>query len=293
MSALVLVATPIGNLGDMSPRAIEALQSAALICCEDTRRTGGLLSHFGIRGVRMAIANEHTETARVAEVLDLLAAGKTVALVTDAGTPGISDPGERLVAAAIAHGHTVSAVPGPAADVMALVISGLPSGRYVMEGFLPRTGPERAIRVREAATESRTVVLYEAPHRLARTLGELQAACGTSRRVVLARELTKMHEEVWRGTLGDAIAHVAQRAPLGEYVIVMEGAPPRAEASDDDIRGELSRQMRNGATKKTAIAAVADHLGVAKNRVYDLALAMRISPEAASPADGSEPPVHR
>lgn len=290
---LVLVATPIGNLGDMSPRAIEALQSAALICCEDTRRTGGLLSHFGIRGVRMAIANEHTELARVEEVLNLLAAGKTVAVVTDAGTPGISDPGERLVAAAIANGHTVSAVPGPAADVMALVISGLPSARYVMEGFLPRSGPERAVRLRQAAEETRTIVLYEAPHRLGRTIADLHSLCGPSRRIVLARELTKLHEEIWRGTLGAAMAHVEQRSPLGEYVLVLEGAAPRAEATDEDIRLELSRQFDEGASKKTAIAAVAEHLGVPKNRVYELALPMAVTHAAASPADGSERPVRR
>jgi len=274
VGTLVLVATPIGNLADLSPRAIEALQTAALICCEDTRRTGGLLSHFGIRGVRMAIANEHTETARIDEVLDLLAAGRTVAVVTDAGTPGISDPGERLVAATIEAGHTVSAVPGPSADVMALVISGLPSARYVMDGFLPRSGPERAIRMREAAVESRTVVLYEAPHRLVRTLTDLHALCGGARRVVLARELTKIHEEVWRGTLAEALTHVAEREPLGEYVIVLAGAPSAAEATDDEIRDGLTRELAGGASKKTAVATVADHLGVAKNRVYDLALGL-------------------
>ena len=278
MGTLVLVATPIGNLGDISPRAIDALQQAALICCEDTRRTGKLLSHFGIRGVRMAIANEHTELARVEEVLDLLASDRTVAVVTDAGTPGISDPGERLVAAAIEHGHTVSAVPGPAADVMAVVISGLPSARYVMDGFLPRSGPERAVRLRDASTEPRTVVLYEAPHRLLRTLIDLRERCGGDRRVVLARELTKLHEEVWRGTLAEAVTQVQRRAPLGEYVIVLAGAPPRADPTDDEINRELALQLAAGASKKTAIAAVADHLGVPKNRVYDLALVIAATP---------------
>ena len=277
MGSLVLVATPIGNLGDLSPRAIEALQGAALICCEDTRRTGGLLSHFGIRGVRMAIANEHTENARVAEVLDLLAGGASVAVVTDAGTPGISDPGERLVVAAIAEGHTVSAVPGPSADVMALVISGLPSARYVMDGFLPRSGPERAVRLAEATTERRTVVLYEAPHRLVRTVTDLHALCGPARRIVLARELTKLHEEVWRGSLGEALAHVAEREPQGEYVIVLEGAPARTEPTDDDIRRGLERELAGGASKKSAVSTVADHLGVAKNRVYNLALTVTVA----------------
>lgn len=274
MGTLLLVATPIGNLGDISPRAITALQGAALICCEDTRRTGGLLSHLGISGVRMAITNEHTETARIDEVLDLLAGGSTVAVVTDAGTPGISDPGERLVAAAIAGGHVVSAVPGPSADVMALVTSGLPSARYVMEGFLPRSGPDRTTRLREAAAEPRTVVLYEAPHRLVRTLTDLHALCGDSRRVVLARELTKVHEEIWRGTLAESLRHVADREPLGEYVIVLAGAPPRMAASDDEIRIGLTRELAGGASKKTAVSTVSDHLGVAKNRVYDIALTL-------------------
>ncbi len=278
MGTLVLVATPIGNLGDLSPRAIAALQSSALICCEDTRRTGGLLSHFGIHGVRMAIANEHTEAARIDEVMNLLSAGHTVALVTDAGTPGISDPGERLVRAAIEHGHTVSAVPGPSADVMALVISGLPSHRYVFEGFLPRNGAERSQRLVDATHERRTVVLYEAPHRLMRTLTDLHAICGDHRRVVLARELTKMHEEVWRGTLADALAHVAERAPLGEYVIVLDGAEPPPTASDDDIRSALTAQMNTTASKKSAVATVSQRLNVSKNRVYDIALSMTAQP---------------
>ncbi|CAB4864798.1 unannotated protein [freshwater metagenome] len=274
MGTLLLVATPIGNLGDLSPRAIEALQGCALICCEDTRRTGGLLSHFGIHGVRMAIANEHTETARVDEVLNLLAAGQTVAVVTDAGMPGISDPGERLVRAAIEHHHTVSAVPGPSAEVMALVISGLPSHRYVFEGFLPRSGTERAQRLREATAERRTVVLYEAPHRLARTLAELHSICGPDRRVVLARELTKLHEEVWRGTLGEAVARVAEREPQGEYVIVLDGAELPPGATDDDIRAALDTSLGAGASRKSAVASVAQLLDVPKNRVYDIALSI-------------------
>lgn len=282
MGTLILVATPIGNLGDMSPRAIEALQNSALICCEDTRRTGGLLSHFGIHGVRMAIANEHTEATRIDEVLNLLAAGQTVAVVSDAGTPGISDPGERLVRAAIEHHHTVSAAPGPSADVMALVISGLASHRYVFEGFLPRSGAERAQRLREAASERRTVVLYEAPHRLVRTLTDLHSICGGDRRIVLARELTKLHEEVWRGTIAGAIAHVAERDPLGEYVLVLEGAELPPGATDDDIRAALIEQMAGGARKKSAIASVAQLLDVQKNRVYDIALSLPTQPRGSS-----------
>ncbi len=275
MGSLVLVATPIGNLGDFSPRAGDALRNAALICCEDTRRTGKLLSHFGISGVRMAIANDHTEHGRIDEVLDLLAGGSTVVVVSDAGTPGISDPGERLVRAAIEHGHIVSAVPGPSADVMALVVSGLPTDRYVFEGFIPRSGTERTARLREINAESRTTVLYEAPHRLVRTLDDLRSACGDDRRVVLARELTKLHEEIWRGTLGEATQYVADREPLGEYVLVLAGATPGAPADDDAIRRSLTTELATGASRKSAVATVADGLGVAKNRVYDIALTLR------------------
>jgi 16S rRNA (cytidine1402-2'-O)-methyltransferase len=271
---LLLVSTPIGNLGDLPPRAVEALAGAALICCEDTRRTGKLLAHAGVRGVRMAVTNEHTEHGRIAEVLDLLAAGRTVAVVTDAGTPGISDPGERLVRAAIDAGHAVSAVPGPAAFTMALVVSGLPTSRFVMEGFLPRSGAERARRLAEVAGEPRTVVLYEAPHRVARTVADLVAACGPDRHLVLARELTKLHEEVWRGTLAEAVAHLAASEPRGEYVVVLAGAPPAAAADDDSIRAALLDALADGESRSSAVATVVATLGVAKRRVYDIATSL-------------------
>jgi 16S rRNA (cytidine1402-2'-O)-methyltransferase len=270
---LVLVATPIGNLGDLSPRAVEALRSAALVCCEDTRRTGRLLQHAGV-SARMAVANEHTETARIAEVLDVLAAGDDVALVSDAGTPGISDPGERLVRAVLDAGYEVSAVPGPAAVVTALVLSGLPTARFVFEGFLPRSGGERTQRVAEVAAEHRTIVLYEAPHRLARTVGDLLAACGPDRRVVLARELTKLHEEAWRGTLAEATVHVDHVEPRGEYVIVLAGAGPAPEADDDTIRAALRDALARGSTRKDAVATVTAALGAPKRRVFDLATSL-------------------
>ena len=271
---LVLVATPIGNLGDLPPRAVEALQAAALICCEDTRRTGLLLHHAGVRGVRMAVTNEHTEHGRIGEVLDLLAAGQTVAVVTDAGTPGISDPGERLVRAAIDAGHSVSAVPGPAAFVMALVVSGLSTSRFVMEGFLPRSGQERTARLADVAAERRTVVLYEAPHRVARTITDLGERCGPERRVALARELTKMHEDVWRGTLADAAAHLAATEPRGEYVVVLEGAPEPAPADDAAIAAALTDAIANGQSRSDAVATVVRTLSVPKRRVYDIATSL-------------------
>jgi 16S rRNA (cytidine1402-2'-O)-methyltransferase len=269
---LVLVSTPIGNLGDLPPRAVEALRACALICCEDTRHSGKLLSHAGVSGVRLAVANEHTEVARTDEVLGLLAGGYDVAVVTDAGTPGISDPGMRLVRAAVDAGHPVTAVPGPAALVMALVVSGFDTTRFVFEGFVPRSGRERTERLAEVAAERRTVVLYEAPHRVARTITDLAAACGPNRRVALARELTKLHEEVWRGTLAQAEAHMAEVAPRGEYVMVLEGAPAASASTDEQIVEALRMALQGGADRRTAIATVMSTTGASKRRVYDLAL---------------------
>ena len=270
---LWLVSTPIGNLGDLPPRAVATLQSCALICCEDTRHSGKLLSHAGVTGVRLAIANEHTEDARAAEVLDLLSAGRDVAVLTDAGTPGISDPGARLVRAAIAAGHRVSAVPGPAALVMGLVLSGFDATRFVFEGFLPRSGKDRKERIAEIANERRTVVLYEAPHRVQRTVADLMAACGPERQVALARELTKLHEETWRGSLAEAVAHVGEHAPRGEYVVVVAGAVQEAVAATDEaISDALRMALAGGADRRTAIATVTASTGATKRRVYDLAL---------------------
>ena len=192
------------------------------MCCEDTRRTGRLLQHAGVTAARLAVCNEHTELARVGEVLDVLGDGRDVAVVTDAGTPGISDPGERLVRAVLDAGYEVTAVPGPTALVQALVTSGLPAGRFVFEGFLPRSGRARRERLAELAGETRTIVLYEAPHRVLRTLADLADALGGDRPVAVARELTKLHETVVRGTLGD----VDLGEPRGEYVLVVAGARP-------------------------------------------------------------------
>ena len=272
MSAtLWLVATPIGNLADLPPRAVDVLSSAALVCAEDTRRTGRLLQHAGVRAARLAVANEHTEFGVADEVLSVLGDGLDVAVVTDAGTPGVSDPGARLVRAALDAGYDVSAVPGPVAAVTALVISGLPTERFAFDGFLPRSGRERSARLAEVAAESRTVVLYEAPHRIARTLADLAAACGPDRPVAVARELTKLYETVLRGTLASVSA--ALGAPRGEYVIVLGGAAPDApaDASDDDVLAALRAEVAGGASKKDAAATVAAALGVPKKHAYHLA----------------------
>jgi 16S rRNA (cytidine1402-2'-O)-methyltransferase len=255
--ALVLVSTPIGNLGDLPPRAVATLAGASAICCEDTRRTGRLLQHAGIADVPLVLLNEHTELARVREVLDLLGQGGDVALVTDAG-------------------HAVSAVPGPAALVMALVLSGLPTGRFVFEGFLPRKGRERDDRLRELATERRTIVLYESPHRLARTLGDLAEHLGGERRMAIARELTKLHEEIWHGTVDEAIQRTAALPtdPLGEHVLVVEGAPEHAPADDDTIRAALRQAMATGLDRKSAVGEVTKRLRAHKRDVYAISLTL-------------------
>jgi len=269
---LLVVGTPIGNLGDLSPRAVEALRGSALICCEDTRHSAKLLSHAGIEGIRKAVSNEHTEAARAQQVLDLLASGRDVAVITDAGMPGISDPGMVLVRAAIAAGHPVSVVPGPDAATSALVLSGLDTSRFVFEGFLPRSGKDRTERLASVAAEQRTVVMYEAPHRLVRTVHDLAVACGPQRRVALAREITKVHEDVWRGALADACDHVDAVEPRGEYVVVLQGAPAPAEATDERIANLLRTAIEGGADRRAAIATVMQATGAAKRRVYDLAL---------------------
>lgn len=262
---LVLVATPIGNLGDLSARAVETLAGAGLVCCEDTRRTGRLLQHAGISGARLAVCNDHTEMARVAEVVEVLAAGRDVALVSDAGTPGISDPGERLVRAVLDAGFDVSAVPGPNAVVTALILSGLPTSRFVFEGFLPRSGRARQERLTELAAERRTVVLYEAPHRIAATIADLATTLGTERPVAVVRELTKLYETVVRGTLGD----VDLGQPRGEYVVVVGGAPEDTIAPDDAaIRAALDVELSAGASRRDAAATVAAALGIARRVAY-------------------------
>ncbi|MFA5882885.1 MAG: 16S rRNA (cytidine(1402)-2'-O)-methyltransferase [Acidimicrobiia bacterium] len=274
--ALVLVATPIGNLGDLAPRAVEALRSADVIAAEDTRRTRALLTHAGVPGGRRLIAvHEHNERARAAELVERIRAGARVAFVTDAGMPGISDPGERLVRVCSEAGLRVEVVPGPSAALAALVVSGLPTSRFVMEGFLPRSGKERTTRLAELSVETRTAVLFEAPNRVAATLGDLVAVCGGERRVVIARELTKRYEEVWRGTLTEAVAHVVDHEPRGEHVLVLAGASPTGAPDDDAIRAAVQGLLGDGVSARDAAAEVAAALGVPKRRAYDIAIALR------------------
>lgn len=272
-AGLWLVATPIGNLDDLSPRAAAVLRAATIICCEDTRHSGSLLKRIGAAPQRLVVANEHTEHDAIETVLTSLASNCIVAFISDAGTPAISDPGERMVRAAIDAGYPVHATPGPVAFVMAAALSGLPTSRIAFDGFLPRTGSERRERLTEVARERRTTVLYEAPHRLQRTLTDLAEVCGGDRLIVLAREMTKLHEDMWRGTLTEAITHTTVVEPRGEYALVI--APCESvtvEVTDEDIRQELTTRMSNGFTKRDAIDEVTAALGIARKRVYAIAV---------------------
>ena len=271
-AGLWLVATPIGNLDDMSPRAVSVLRAARVICCEDTRHSGTLLKRIGASPERLIVTNDHTEHDAIADVLSLLSEHAVVAVISDAGTPAISDPGQRLVAAAVNAGYPVYATPGPVAFVVAAAISGLPTERIAFDGFLPRSGAERRERLTEVARERRTLVLYEAPHRLVKTLTDLLDACGPDRTIVLARELTKLHEDVWRGTLADAVTHANTVEPRGEYALVL--APfvsDTVEVSDADIITELQQRISRGLSKRDAIDEVTAALGVPRKRVYSLA----------------------
>ena len=267
------MATPIGNLGDLSPRAVKVLDEADVICCEDTRRTRALLTSAGIGGRgRLVSLHEHNEDSRTDEVLAWVEMGRTVAVATDAGTPGVSDPGARLVAAAVARGVEVSVVPGPSSVLAALVVSGLPTERFCVEGFLPRKGPERRQRIASLITEQRTAVVLEAPGRLAATLAELAGALGEDRPAAVARELTKVHEEVWRATLGSLAERAAAGPVRGEVVVVVGGAAAPAPPTDADVADAVAARLSAGDSVRAAADAVADALGIGRRRAYQMAI---------------------
>lgn len=221
---LTLVGTPIGNLRDVSDRARRVLAQADVVCAEDTRRTRRLLAAYGLHPPSLVSVREHNEQRQAARVLRWLAEGRQVVYVTDAGMPVLSDPGERLVRAVIAAGGSVAVAPGPDAATSALLVSGLPSQRWCFEGFLAARGGDRRQRLAAVAAESRTVVLFEAPHRLLRTLADLAAVTGPDRRVAVANDLTKRYEQVWRGPVGAVLADLAGIEPRGEFVVVVSGA---------------------------------------------------------------------
>ena len=288
--SLVLVGTPIGNLADLSPRAVTTLATASVIYCEDTRHSRKLLTHAGITGVPLRSLHEHNEGDRIDEVVAAVAAGRTVALVSDAGMPAVSDPGGRVVAAVSAAGLTVSVVPGPSAALAALVASGLATDRFCFEGFLPRNGRARTERLASVAGDPRTTVLFESPGRTAATLADLAVACGGDRPVAVARELTKLHEEVWRGSLREAVEW-ASAGVRGEVVLVVAGAPApgETEVDDDVLAAALAEVVAGGARTRGAVDQVAAAHGVPRRRVYELALRAKHGapdPEESSPGDG-------
>ena len=286
------MATPIGNLGDLSPRARDVLASADLICCEDTRRTRALLSAAGVPaggagGDRLLSLHGHNEAARVARVTAAVAAGATVAVVSDAGTPGVSDPGAWLAAQLAASGETVSTVPGPSSVLGALVVSGLPTERFCVEGFLPRKGPERRRRIAALMADERTSVVLEAPGRVAETLAEL-AAVDAGRPVAVVRELTKLHEEVWRGPLADAADEFGRRQARGEVVLVVGGAAAPGPAEDAAVEAAVRAVLGvdPSAGPRQVADRVAASLGVPRRRAYEAALRVRAGPDGEAGPSG-------
>ncbi|HEY5110117.1 MAG TPA: 16S rRNA (cytidine(1402)-2'-O)-methyltransferase [Acidimicrobiales bacterium] len=272
---LVVVATPLGNLGDISRRALGLLASADVVYCEDTRHSSTLFSAHNIAvNRRLRALHEHNEASLCAEVVERVRDGQVVVLISDAGTPGISDPGSRVIAAVAQAGLVVTTAPGPAAVIAALTISGLPTERFVMDGFVPRKTGERELLYGQWSREARTIVFYESPQRLGTTLAEL-AAHFPQRRVAVAREITKLHEEVIRGTLQQVATLIASRDVLGEIVVVLEGAPEALAVDDQMVRAALVEQLTGGASVRDAVSYVADSLGVAHRVVYRLALELR------------------
>jgi 16S rRNA (cytidine1402-2'-O)-methyltransferase len=271
---LYLVGTPIGNLEDITLRAIRILQEVDLIAAEDTRRTGKLLQHLQIKTPQISY-HQHNQTERKEELLDGLQAGKTIALVTDAGMPGISDPGYEIVKAAIASDILVVPIPGVTAAITALAASGLPTDRFVFEGFLPAKGKQRSERLDVLKSETRTLIIYEAPHRLLSTLMDLGAVLGEDRQIVLARELTKLHEEWWRGTIGEAIATYSQtRQTKGEYTLVVAGEQLTQNPilSEAELKAELRQLLQQGMSRSQASRHLAQLTSQSRRRIYQLAL---------------------
>ena len=269
---LYLVGTPIGNLGDFSPRAVETLRSVDFIAAEDTRVTLKLLNHFEIRKPLICYF-EHNRAEMGEKLLNRLLAGESCALVTDAGMPAISDPGEDIVRQCAAHGVTVAAVPGPSALVTALALSGLPTQRFTFEGFLSTTTKNRREHLESLKGEKRTMIFYEAPHKLLRTLADLLENFG-DRDVALCRELTKVHEEVIRTTLSGALARFTETPPKGEFVLVLAGAPETAgpEMSAEDALVLVERYRAEGRSLKEACKLAAADSGFGKNELYEMAI---------------------
>jgi 16S rRNA (cytidine1402-2'-O)-methyltransferase len=273
---IVLAATPIGNVGDASPRLLELLATADIVAAEDTRRLHRLVQALdvAVRG-RIISYHEHNEAAKTAELLEQVRSGKTLVMVTDAGMPAVSDPGFRLVEGAVAAGLTVTAVPGPSAVLTALALSGLPTDRFCFEGFLPRKAGERAARLADLDAERRTMVFFEAPHRLEAMLRALHERFGPDRRAAVCRELTKTYEEVLRGSLREMLQWAEANEVRGEIAVVVAGAPERAPGSPEDGVAAVNELVAKGVRLKEAVAAVAEETRVSKRELYSAVLAAR------------------
>ncbi|MBD1940431.1 16S rRNA (cytidine(1402)-2'-O)-methyltransferase [Microcoleus sp. FACHB-68] len=272
-STLYVVGTPIGNLEDMTFRAVRILQAVDVIAAEDTRHTGKLLQHFQIKTSQISY-HEHNRQQRIPQLVEMMLQGQTIALVTDAGMPAISDPGYELVKACIEAGIPVVPVPGPTAVIAALCACGLPADRFVFEGFLPAKGKDRQSRLQAIQTEFRTMILYEAPHRLLQTLQDLKTFLGTSRQIVVARELTKLHEEFWRGTLEEATAHYDGNFQVkGEISLVVAGCEMEVPAiSEETLKAELQALLNQGISRSEASRLLAQQTSLPRRQIYQLAL---------------------
>lgn len=271
---LYVVGTPIGNLEDMTFRAVRILQTVDLIAAEDTRHTGKLLQHFQITTPQLSY-HEHNSNSRIPELLQQLSNGKAIAIVTDAGMPAISDPGFELVKACVEAGILVVPIPGPCAVITALSAAGLPTEKFVFEGFLPTKNQDRHERLEFLQAEARTIIFYESPHRLRQTLQDLADALGQDRRLVLARELTKLYEEFFRGRIGDAIAYYTEREPQGEYTLVVAGLPPlKPQLSEAELKAELQQIMAQGISRSQASRQLAKATSLSRRHLYQLALAI-------------------
>lgn len=270
---LTLVPTPIGNLSDISPRCRQALAEADFIAAEDTRVTLKLLNHLEIKKPLVSYY-EHNKEFSGKKILERILAGENCAQVSDAGSPAISDPGEDLVRLCAEHGVTVTAIPGPCAAITALSISGLPTGRFTFEGFLSTTKKNRLAHLQSLKNETRTMIFYEAPHKLTATLRDLSEAFGAERRISLCRELTKLHEEVRRMTLGEAAAYYDEQPPRGEFVLIVEGAAEKQEEAPtiETALARVQELLAQGMSKKDAIKQASQETGFPKNALYDAAM---------------------
>ncbi len=275
MAALYVVATPLGNLGDLSARAIEVLRTVPVVAAEDTRRTRGLLEHLGAHP-QLRSFHAHSPERRLEMLLEILSDGRDVALVSDAGTPGVSDPGTDLVRAAREAGHVVVPIPGPSAIATVLSASGLPADRFLFLGFVPRRGTDRARLLARAAAEEWSVVFYEAPGRVVELLEDLMALAGPARRATVGRELTKLHEEILHGSLEELTQHFTATEPRGEFAVVLEGTglPPVAVDRTEEATTSARQLLSDGITRREASQRIAAEFGLSRNDAYRLVMSL-------------------